>query len=176
MPTGKVDFTWGGVYTIGTATLNASGVATLTKSNLNADSYPLTATYVGDPNNAGSTSATLAQVVTQTTSAATLTSSPNPATEGQPVTFLVDITSPTITATGPVTFTVGNTVLGTARTRGRQSQVHDLYAGGRSKPRHRQLFRRLKHFRQFGFGNGDCAAISKSQVDSPSSFAEEGEP
>ena len=115
MPTGKVEFSWGGVYTIGTATLNASGVATLTKSNLNADSYPLTATYVGDPNNAGSTSATLAQVVTQTTSAATLTSSPNPSTEGQAVTFLVDITSPTITATGPVTFTVGNTVLGTAQ-------------------------------------------------------------
>ena len=114
MPTGKVDFTWGGVYTIGSATLNASGVATLTKSNLNADSYPLTATYVGDPNNAGSTSATLAQVVTPTTSAATLTSSPNPATEGQPVTFLASVTSPTITASGPVTFSIGNTVLGTA--------------------------------------------------------------
>jgi Bacterial Ig-like domain (group 3)/FG-GAP-like repeat/FG-GAP repeat len=114
IPTEKVEFTWGGVYTIGTALLNASGVATLTKSNLNADSYPLTATYVGDPNNAGSTSAPLAQVVTQTTSAATLTSSPNPSTEGQAATFLATITSPTIAATGPVTFSTGNTVLGTA--------------------------------------------------------------
>ena len=117
-PTGKVDFTWGGVYTIGSAPLNASGVATLTKSNLNADSYPLTAAYVGDPNNAGSTSAILSQVVTQTTSAASLTSSPNPSVEGQAVTFLADITSPTITATGPVTFSIGNTVLGTAELAG----------------------------------------------------------
>ncbi len=117
-PTGKVDFTWGGVYTIGSAPLNASGVATLTKSNLNADSYPLTAAYVGDPNNAGSFSAILSQVVTQTTSAASLTSSPNPSVEGQAVTFLADITSPTITATGPVTFSIGNTVLGTAELAG----------------------------------------------------------
>ena len=112
MPTGKVDFTWGGVYTIGTATLNASGVATLTKSNLNADSYPLTATYVGDPNNAGSTSASLTQVVTPTASATTLTSSPDPSADGQAVTFLATVKSPTIAATGPVTFTVGKTVLG----------------------------------------------------------------
>jgi hypothetical protein len=34
-PTGKVTFAWSG-YTIGSATLNRSGVATLTKSNLNA--------------------------------------------------------------------------------------------------------------------------------------------
>ena len=40
-PTGKVNFTWSG-YTIGSATLNSSGVATLTRSNLNADTYPLT--------------------------------------------------------------------------------------------------------------------------------------
>jgi hypothetical protein len=70
---------------IGEATLNASGVATLTRSNLNADSYPLTAVYSGDANNAGSTSAILNQVVTETTSAATLTSSPNPSTQGQVV-------------------------------------------------------------------------------------------
>ncbi len=35
-PTGKVQFTWSG-YTIGSATLDSSGVATLTRSNLNAD-------------------------------------------------------------------------------------------------------------------------------------------
>jgi len=115
IPSGKVAFTWGGVYTIGTALLNASGVATLTKSNLNADSYPLIATYVGDANNASSASGALTQVVTATTSAASLSSSPNPSTEGQAVTFLADITSPTITAIGPVTFTVGNTVLGSAQ-------------------------------------------------------------
>lgn len=54
-PTGTVAFTWGGgLYTIRTATLNSSGVATLIKSNLNADPYPLNALYKGDANNLGS--------------------------------------------------------------------------------------------------------------------------
>jgi len=113
-PTGKVTFTWSG-NTIGTATLNASGVGTLTKSNLNADAFPLTAVYSGDAANLGSTSAVLNQVVKQTSSAATLTSSPNPSTQGQAVTFTATITSPTVTAQGPVTFTAGTKVLGTAQ-------------------------------------------------------------
>jgi hypothetical protein len=113
MPTGKVTFTWGN--TIGTATLNASGVATLTKSSLNADVFPLSAVYSGDADNLGSTSAVLNQVVTQTSSAATITSSPNPSTQGQAVTFTARITSPTVVPTGPVTFTAGKTLLGTAQ-------------------------------------------------------------
>jgi uncharacterized repeat protein (TIGR03803 family) len=119
-PTGKVNFTWDG-YSIGRATLNASGVATLTKSNLNADSYPLTAVYKGDANNAGSTSFVLNQVVNETTSAATLSSSANPSTEGQAVTFNATITSPTVTPTGPVTFTAGTTVLGTVQLSGHKA-------------------------------------------------------
>jgi hypothetical protein len=113
-PTGKVNFKWS-IYSIGAATLNSSGVATLTKSNLNADTYPLTAVYAGDAANFGSTSAVLNQVVLQATSAATLTSSPNPSVQGQAVTFSAKITSPTVTPRGPVTFTAGKTVLGTAQ-------------------------------------------------------------
>lgn len=113
-PTGQVRFTWSG-NTIGSATLNSSGVATLSKSNLNANTLPLTAMYVGDANNLGSTSAVLNQVVTRTTSTATLTSSPNPSTQGQPVTFTATISSPTVVPRGPVTFTSGKTVLGTAQ-------------------------------------------------------------
>jgi hypothetical protein len=113
-PTGSVKFTWS-VYTIGSATLNSSGVATLTKSTLNVYTYPLTATYSGDTNNLGSASPVVNQAVQQTTSAATLTSSPNPSTSGQSVTFTAKITSPTVTPTGPVTFTAGNTVLGSAQ-------------------------------------------------------------
>jgi YVTN family beta-propeller protein len=113
-PTGKVNFTWSR-FTIGSATLNRSGVAMLTKSNLNADSYPLTAVYRGDANNPPSTSAVLNQVVLETTSTATLTSSPDPSALGQAVTFIATITSPTVTPTGPVTFSVGKTVLGTAQ-------------------------------------------------------------
>ena len=111
-PTGKVNFTWGD--TIGTGSLNG-GVATLTRSNLNADSYPLTAVYSGDANNEPSASAILNQVVTEARSAATLSSSLNPSTAGQAITFTATITSPTVTATGPVTFTAGKTVLGTAQ-------------------------------------------------------------
>jgi hypothetical protein len=113
-PTGKVNFRWS-IYTIGAATLNRSGVATLTKSNLNADAYPLTAVYEGDASNLGSASAVLNQVVLETTSSATLTSSPNPSTQGQAVTFTATIKSPTVRPTGPVTFTAGKTVLGTAQ-------------------------------------------------------------
>jgi hypothetical protein len=119
-PTGKVNFKWGG-NSIGTATLNASGVATLSKSNLNVYTYPLTAVYSGDANNTGSTSPILNQVVKETTSAATLSSSPNPSTQGQAVTFTATITSPTVTATGPVTFTAGKTVLGTAQLSGHKA-------------------------------------------------------
>src|SRR5262249_36334391 len=99
-------------------TLNSSGMATLTRSNLNADAYPLTAVYAGDADNLGSTSAVLNQVVLETTSTATLTSSPNPSTQGQAVTFTAKITSPTVKPTGPVTFAVGKTVLGTGQLSG----------------------------------------------------------
>jgi hypothetical protein len=116
-PTGKVRFTWSG-YTIGSATLNSSGVATLTRSNLNADPYPLMAVYSGDAANLGNTSAVLNQVVLETTSTATLTSWPNPSMQGQAVTFTAKISSPTVIAKGPVTFTAGKTVLGTAQLSG----------------------------------------------------------
>jgi hypothetical protein len=115
-PTGTVNFEWGGgLYSFGTAKLNASGVATLTKALENADSYAMTAVYMGDVNNMGSTSVVLNQVITQATSSATLTSSPNPSTEGESVTFTATISSPTVTPTGPVAFTAGKTVLGTAQ-------------------------------------------------------------
>jgi uncharacterized repeat protein (TIGR03803 family) len=116
-PTGKVYFNWD-VFSIGAATLNASGVATLTVSTLSADTYPLTAAYLGDANNTTSTSAVLNQVIKEITSTAALTSSPNPSTQGQAVTFTATITSPTVTPTGPVTFMAGKTVLGTAQLSG----------------------------------------------------------
>jgi Big-like domain-containing protein/VCBS repeat protein len=117
-PTGTVAFTWtSGLrsYIIGTATLNSAGVATLVASNLNSDPYALTAVYKGDVNNLGSTSAVLNQTVLQTTSKAMMTSLLNPSTLGQAVTFTVSISSPTVTPTGPVTFKVGTTLLGTAQ-------------------------------------------------------------
>jgi uncharacterized repeat protein (TIGR03803 family) len=117
-PTGTIAFTWQSftqTYTIGTVTLDSSGVATLVKSNLNADVYPMNAVYRGDANNLGSWSPVLNQSVRQTTSAATITSSPNPSTVGQAITFTAKIASPTVTPSGPVTFKAGTTVLGTAQ-------------------------------------------------------------
>lgn len=116
-PTGKVVFSWSG-YVLDTATLDSSGVATFTISDLNADPYPMVATYKGDANNLSSTSAIVNQVVNQTTSSATITSSPNPSSVGEAVTFTAKITSPTVTAKGPVTFTAGKTVLGTVELSG----------------------------------------------------------
>jgi hypothetical protein len=110
-PTGKVNFNWGDFY-VGTAALNSSGVATLTRSLLSADAYPMFAVYMGDANNGRSASPILNQVIRQTTSAATITATPNPSTKGQSVTFSAKITSPTATPAGPVTFTAGKTVLG----------------------------------------------------------------
>jgi ribosomal protein L30E len=98
-------------------------VATLTRSNLNADTFPLTAVYNGDTSNLGSTSTVVNQVVEQTTSKATLTSSPNPSAQGQAVTYTAKISSPTVIPTGPVTFTSGKTVLGTAQLSGGKAKL-----------------------------------------------------
>ncbi|HXP41418.1 MAG TPA: FG-GAP-like repeat-containing protein [Candidatus Acidoferrales bacterium] len=132
-PTGKVNFTWG-IYTIGAAILNGSGVATFSKSNLNADAYPLTAVYVGDAVNQGSKSVELNQLILETTSSATLTSSPNPTKQGQAVTFTAKISSPTVTPTGAVTFTAGKIVLGTAQLiRGKATMIISSLAVGLTK-------------------------------------------
>ena len=121
-PTGEVSLKGGG-YSFGPITLNASGVAALTKLTLNVASYPLAAVYAGDATNAGSTSAILTQVVEQTSSTATLTSSPNSSTQGELVTFTAKITSPTVNPVrGEVTFTAGETVLGTGELSGGQVQ------------------------------------------------------
>src|SRR6185437_16207610 len=92
-------------------------------STLNADVFPLTAVYAGDADNLGSTSTVVNQVVLETTTAATLTSSPNPSAQGQSVTFTAKISSPTVIPTGPVTFTAGKTVLGTAQLSGGQAKL-----------------------------------------------------
>jgi len=133
IPTGRVKFTWDR-FTIGSAMLDSNGVATLTKSLLNADPYPLIAVYGGDANNPPDRSTVLSQVVLQTTSTALLTSSPNPSTQGEAVTFTARISSPTVTPKGPVTFTAGTTVLGTAQLRsGRASLTTSSLPVGSTK-------------------------------------------
>ena len=52
-----------GATSLGTGTLNASGVATFSTSALSVGTHSITAAYGGDTNDAGSTSAALTQTV-----------------------------------------------------------------------------------------------------------------
>jgi len=115
-PTGKITFS-NGATKLGTVTLGG-GIATLTKSNLPTGTLSLTATYNGDANSLTSTSPVLAQVVNQSVTSTTITSSRNPSLFGQNVTFTATVTSATTTPTGSVTFTAGTTVLGTVTLNG----------------------------------------------------------
>ena len=63
IPAGSVTFS-DGATTLGTATLNGSGVATFTTNNLFVGSHPITAAYGGNGTYSASTSATLTQIIT----------------------------------------------------------------------------------------------------------------
>jgi hypothetical protein len=113
-PTGTVEF-YDGTTLLGTAALNAGGTATFTTSGLGLGSHAITAQYLGDSIDFGSTSAALTQVV-QTSTTTVLSSSPSPSAYGQTATFTATVTptSGTGTPTGTVQFYDGTTLLGTA--------------------------------------------------------------
>jgi hypothetical protein len=111
-PTGNVTFRNGA--TIVSSPALANGVATYVTSSLAPGSYSISATYGGDANNAGS-SATVTQVVNQTTTTTALTSSPNPSSVNQSVTFTATVSGQYGGAvTGTVSFMQGTTTLGSA--------------------------------------------------------------
>jgi Bacterial Ig-like domain (group 3) len=112
VPTGSVTFK-NGTASLGTVSVNASGVATLTKTNLPVGSDSLTAAYGGDAQNGASTSAAVTQVVNQAAITMSLTSAPNPSPAGRAVTFTVMLTSTGGLPTGQVTFSLAGTTLGT---------------------------------------------------------------
>ena len=116
------DVTSGTPVSIGTGTINATtGQATLTVSTLSLGSHTISATYVPGAQltfNA-STSPTITQVINQSASTVTVSSSSTPSVFGQSVTFtaVVAATAPgTGTPTGSVTFvdTTTGTTLGTS--------------------------------------------------------------
>lgn len=113
VPTGTVTFK-NGATTLGTGTLNASGVATFTSSALTVGVHSITVAYPGNTNFVASTSSPLAQTVTKAATTTTLVSSKNPSTHGTAVTFTATV-KPAFggVATGTVTFKQGTTVLGT---------------------------------------------------------------
>jgi hypothetical protein len=71
-PTGTVTFL-DGTASLGTATLNSSGIATFTTATLAAGSHSITATYSGDASDTASTSAAVAVTVAAVVQSASLT-------------------------------------------------------------------------------------------------------
>ena len=113
---GTVNF-MNGSTVLGSASVNSSGVATLSIASLPAGTYSLTARYMGNSNYLTSTSP--ASSVAVTTSAPTTTISlvalPNPVTEGQALVLTATVTeSGTPSPTGTVSFMNGSAVMGTA--------------------------------------------------------------
>ena len=112
IPTGTVNILDAGSQ-IGTANLSAStGVGAFITSTLAVGSHAITASYLGDANNAPSTSAPITQVVNKGVSlpqktSTTVTAAPNPVMAGAAVTLTATVqeTSGSATPAGKVTFT-----------------------------------------------------------------------
>jgi hypothetical protein len=123
MPAGTVTFIDGSSQ-IGSGALNSSGQATFTTNTLAQGSHSITAAYSGNGEFAASTSAALTQVVNAAALVSTttsITSSANPSTPGEPVTFTATVAGPagsTPEPTGTVTFLDGTTTLGTGTLNG----------------------------------------------------------
>ena len=132
-PTGTVTFK-DGTSTLGTGTVSG-GVASLAVSTLAVGTHSITGSYGGDTNFNGSSSSLLSQVVSQATTSTALTSSPNPSTVNQQVTFTATVTgSHGGTPTGPITFLQGTTTVGTSSLVGGVATFSTTYstAGSRS--------------------------------------------
>lgn len=112
VPTGTVTFSDAG-GPLGTGALDPSGIATLLTSALSSGTHPITARFEGAPSYLPSTSAPLSQVVDPAAAVTTITSSPNPSTMGQLVTFTVRIEAAKV-ATGTVTLRDDGAPIGTA--------------------------------------------------------------
>jgi Bacterial Ig-like domain (group 3)/FG-GAP-like repeat len=107
--TGTVTFTSGGV-TLGSGPVNSTtGTVTITTTVLPVGTDTITASYGGDTNN-GPATGTTTQTVSKVTLSVGLTSSLNPSTYGQSVTFTATLPSG---VTGTVSFLDGSTVIGT---------------------------------------------------------------
>ena len=99
---------------LATLTPNSSGVATYSTSSLSLGYHNLTASYAGDSTHGTATAALTQQVISGYGTTTILTSSLNPSTYGQPVTFTAQITATSGTPTGSVTFTDYGVTLGTS--------------------------------------------------------------
>jgi hypothetical protein len=115
-PTGTVSF-FDGTTSLGTGTLDASGVATSPPTaGLSVGDHAITAVYDGDTDFTASTSAAFTQTVNQGATSTSVTGAPGPSVFGQSVTFTATVTPSAPgagTPTGTVEFFDGTTSLGT---------------------------------------------------------------
>jgi hypothetical protein len=117
-PAGSVTF-MDGATVLGTGTLNSSGVATFSTSALAVASHSITGVYGGNASLSTSTSAALAHVVNKAPTTATITSSTNPASISQSITFTATIAVVAPGAgipAGTVQFVIDGTNFGSAIT------------------------------------------------------------
>ncbi len=117
-PTGVINFTDNG-SPLGSASLNGSGVATLTINSLSPGAHSIVANYGGDTDNAGSSSSPLTETVAQIATTTNLASDANPLSAGATLHLTATVAlAAGATADGPltgqVTFADGATPLGTA--------------------------------------------------------------
>lgn len=124
-PTGTVNF-YVGTEAVGTAYLSG-GTAKLTiNADLAPGTYQAEATYQGTSTDAASTSAKTTFTITAATvaTATSLTSNTTRIVEGNQVALTASVTpqTPGVTATGAVTFYLGQTALGTGQLAGGQAQ------------------------------------------------------
>ena len=113
-PTGTVTF-YDGATSLGTGTVNASGVASFATAGLAGGSHSITAQYSGDTEYTAITSTVLTQVVNKISGTLAITSAPNPSVFGQPVTFNMTITGVNgVIPTGSLTLTDNGNALAVA--------------------------------------------------------------
>ena len=114
-PTGTVQFRDNGTNLGAPVNLDSSGRAIYATSALSVGGHTITTVYSGDCNFAASTGI-LKQTVGRASTETVLTSSSNPSTYGQSVTFMASVSAVAPgagTPSGTVTFKDGNKVLGT---------------------------------------------------------------
>ena len=112
--TGTVTFTDGGV-TLGTATLDGSGHATITVPQMSAGTHAVVANYPGDGANFASVSANYREAVQLRATATTVTGSPTDPTNPQQITLIAVVKGDgSVSPSGTVTFTSGALSLGQA--------------------------------------------------------------
>jgi hypothetical protein len=113
-PTGVITFAEGALV-LGSAPLDATGIATLTLPSLAAGQHSIFATYGGDIADLPSNSGVLAQTVERRATTDVLTATSTSLTDGQQLTLIsvVRWTGP-IAPTGAVSFKIGSTILGTS--------------------------------------------------------------